>query len=174
MFAATMLLIVGVFQVFQGIEAIVRGGFYVVASNYLYKVDTTAWGWIHLCIGAVAVLTGIFLFVNGSAWARGAGIVLASLSAIANFFFIPYYPFWALLMIALDVFVIWSLAAVGSTSRRQEQLASGASAGAERWPMTHQPGASARMDAQTTRTAEPDTEHRAEAPGSRHSSAPPS
>ncbi|BCJ27340.1 hypothetical protein Asera_14480 [Actinocatenispora sera] len=71
MFAATMLLLVGMFQVFQGIEAIVRSGFYVVANNYLYQIDTTAWGWIHLCIGAVAMLTGAFLFLSGSAWARG-------------------------------------------------------------------------------------------------------
>ena len=37
------------------------------------------------------------------------GVTLAVLSAIANFFFIPYYPFWAILIIALDVWVIWAL-----------------------------------------------------------------
>jgi hypothetical protein len=174
MFAATMLLLVGMFQVFQGIEAIVRSGFYVVANNYLYQIDTTAWGWIHLCIGAVAMLTGAFLFLSGSAWARGAGIALAGLSAIANFFFIPYYPFWSLLIIALDVFVIWSLATVGSRSREAQQQPGGMDAAAERWPMSNQTGtsASARMDAPTTRTTPSDGERPAEAPGSRQSSSP--
>ena len=41
------------------------------------------------------------------------GITLASLSALANFFFIPSYPFWALTVITLDIFVIWALAAHG-------------------------------------------------------------
>ncbi|HEY3501805.1 MAG TPA: hypothetical protein VGN37_03325 [Actinocatenispora sp.] len=161
MFAATMLCIVGVFQVLQGIEGIARGAFYVVAPNYLYEFNTTAWGWIHLAIGAVALLTGIYLFVSGSAWARGAGIVLASLSAIANFFFIPYYPFWSMVVIALDAFAIWSLASVGSAARRDERMGTtGTTAAAERWPMAGQAGTStsARMDApaeaETTRPAD--------------------
>ncbi|GAA3517893.1 DUF7144 family membrane protein [Actinocatenispora rupis] len=168
-FAATMLLIVGVFQVLQGIEGIARGSFYVVAPNYLYHFNTTAWGWIHLAIGAVAVLTGVFLFVNQSVWARGAGIVLASLSAIANFFFIPYYPFWSLVMIALDAFVIWSLATVGSGARREERMGTTTAVGdAERWPMAGQQGTStsARMDAPAPRPAETETRP-ADAPGGR-------
>ena len=39
-------------------------------------------------------------------WARAVGIVLAALSAIANFLFLPYSPVWSVLIIALDVFVI--------------------------------------------------------------------
>jgi hypothetical protein len=72
----------------------------------------TSWGWIHLIGGVVVALAGFFVF-SGALWARSIGIVLAGLSAIANFLFIPYYPFWSLLMIALDVFVIWALAVHG-------------------------------------------------------------
>jgi hypothetical protein len=57
----------------------------------------------------VVAVAGFFVF-SGAAWARAIGIVLAGVSAIANFLFIPYYPFWSLLMIALDIFVIWALA----------------------------------------------------------------
>ena len=46
----------------------------------------------------------------GTSWGRVVGIVLAGASAIANFLFIPYYPIWTLLIIALDVFVIFALA----------------------------------------------------------------
>jgi hypothetical protein len=93
--AATLLLLIGIFQIFQGIAAIARDQFYVVGVNYYYRVDTTTWGWIHLGIGIVAVLAGFFLF-TGTMWARVVGIALASISAIANFFWAPYYPLWAL------------------------------------------------------------------------------
>jgi len=111
-FAATMMLVIGVFQFFQGLVAAVRGGFYVVTPDYLYSVNTTGWGWIHMALGAVLVLTGLFLF-TGATWARVIGIGLVALSAIANFFFLPYYPLWSLLIIALDVVVIWALATSG-------------------------------------------------------------
>ncbi|MCP2322615.1 hypothetical protein HDA40_001122 [Hamadaea flava] len=107
-FAACMMVLLGVMQFFQGLAAIIKDSFYVVAPNYVYELDTTAWGWIHLILGALVAVTGFFLF-TGADWARGVGIGLAVLSAIAQFFFLPYYPIWALVIIALDVFVIWAL-----------------------------------------------------------------
>ena len=64
-------------------------------------------GWIHLLGGILVLLGGAYVFA-GATWARVVGITLAVLSAVANFF-IPYYPFWSLLIIALDVWVIWAL-----------------------------------------------------------------
>lgn len=113
-FAASMLVMLGIFQFFQGLAAIVRDSFYVVAPNYVYNIDVTAWGWIHLILGAVIAVTGFFLF-TGAPWARGVGIGLAIVSAISQFFFLPYYPWWALLVIALDVFAIWALATAPRT-----------------------------------------------------------
>jgi hypothetical protein len=107
-FAATVLTLVGVFQIIAGLTAIFDDNFYVVTRNYTFDLDTTAWGWIHLILGLVIVAVGFGLFTR-RAWAAVAAIVLAGLSATLNFFFIPYYPFWAILLIALDVWVIWSL-----------------------------------------------------------------
>lgn len=107
-FAATMMILVGVFQFFEGLAAIIDDQFYVVLENYAYDIDTTAWGWVHLIVGALVVLAGIYL-IRGSAIAGGVAIALAMLAAIANFFFIPYYPLWSLLIIALCVFVIWAI-----------------------------------------------------------------
>jgi hypothetical protein len=107
-FAGVMLVLLGFFQTISGLAAILEDDFFVVAPNYTYELDVTAWGWIHLILGIVMILAGFSLFA-GSTWARVVGITLASLSAIANFFFIPYYPFWSLLIIALAVWVIWSL-----------------------------------------------------------------
>jgi len=111
-FAGTMMILVGVFQVIAGLAAILEDEFFVLTQNYVFDLDVTAWGWIHLIIGIVVVLGGYFLFV-GRAWAAALAILLAMLSAISNFFFIPYYPFWSLLMIAIAIWVIWSVTRPG-------------------------------------------------------------
>lgn len=67
-------------------------------------------GWIHLTLGIVVLAAAICLFL-GQTWARAVGIVLAILSGVANFLFIPYYPFWSIIIIVLDVFIIWALIA---------------------------------------------------------------
>ena len=112
-FAGTMLVLIGVFQALAGIVAIFNDEFYVVARNYTFDLDVTAWGWIHLLVGLGLVGTGFGLFARKT-WAGVAGIMLAMLSALVNFFFAPYYPFWSILVIALNVWVIWSLTRAGA------------------------------------------------------------
>jgi hypothetical protein len=111
-FAIVMLIIIGVFQAIAGLVAIIDDDFYVVGQNYTFNLDTTGWGWIHLLLGLLLILVGYFLYA-GAAWAVVTAIVLAGLSAIVNFFFIPYYPFWSIVLIALDVWVIWALTRPG-------------------------------------------------------------
>ena len=111
-FAATVLMLVGIFQAIAGLVAIFDDDFYIVTRNYTFDLDVTAWGWIHLLIGLLLVLVAYGLFAR-SPWAGVSAIMLASLSAVVNFFFIPYYPFWAILLIALDIWVIWSLTRPG-------------------------------------------------------------
>jgi hypothetical protein len=114
-FAVVTLMLIGVFQIIAGLVAIFDDQFYVVAPNYTFDVDTTAWGWIHLLLGILLIVTGYYLYA-GRAWATVTAIVLAGLSAIANFFFIPYYPFWSLLLIGLAMWVIWALTRPGAVS----------------------------------------------------------
>jgi hypothetical protein len=116
LFAAIMMIMVGVFQALQGIIAIFENEFYVATRNYLFQFDATTWGWIHLLIGLIVAFAGWGL-LSGRTWARVVGITVVMLSALANFLFIPYYPFWALLLITLDVFVIWAIAAHGGELR---------------------------------------------------------
>ena len=112
LFAAIMMLMSGTFQALAGLVAIFENEFYVATRNYLFQFDATTWGWIHLLVGLVVAFAGWGL-LTGRTWARVVGITLAVLSAIANFLFLPYYPFWALTVITLDVFVIWALTAHG-------------------------------------------------------------
>ncbi len=109
MFAGALLILNGAFQFFEGIGAIAHDDIYVGVPNYVFKLDTTAWGWIHLFVGLAVAATGYFV-LTGALWARGVGIGLAALSAFTNFFFLPYYPLWALILVALDAWVIWALA----------------------------------------------------------------
>ena len=111
-FAATMLVLIGIFQVIAGLVAIFNDDFYVLTQNYTFDLDASGWGWIHLIIGIAVILVGYFLYA-GATWAGVTAIVLAVLSAVSNFFFIPYYPFWSILVIALAVWVIWALTRPG-------------------------------------------------------------
>ena len=108
MLAATLMIISGLWSFFVGLTAIIKDQFFVTVPNYTFKIDVTSWGWIHLAIGAVVFLAGVCL-VLGQLWARVVGVVLALISAVANFMFIPYYPVWSLIVIAIDVFIIWAL-----------------------------------------------------------------
>ncbi|HEY3071353.1 MAG TPA: hypothetical protein VGJ46_00920 [Candidatus Limnocylindrales bacterium] len=111
-FAGTILVIAGTFQALAGLAALLNGTFYVVSDNYAFRVDVTTWGWFHLVLGVVMVAGGAALFA-GRSWAGVLAIVVAVVSAIANFLFIPYYPFWSLLVIGLDFWVIWSVTRPG-------------------------------------------------------------
>jgi hypothetical protein len=108
-FAAAMLLTMGVLQALAAIAAIAEDELYVSGIAYTYELDLTAWGWIHLLIGIGMAVTGYFVF-TGATWARAVGIAVAMLSLIANFLWLPYYPWWSIIVIALDVAVIWALA----------------------------------------------------------------
>jgi hypothetical protein len=112
-FAAAILIVVGFFQIIAGLTAIFDDGFFVVTPNYVFDLDPTAWGWIHLLLGLGVGATGLGLMAR-SAWAGAVAIGLAMLSAVLNFFTIPYYPFWSILIIALNIWVIWALTRPGA------------------------------------------------------------
>jgi hypothetical protein len=116
LFAAIMMIMAGVFQALAGLVAIFQNEFYVSTRNYLFQFDATSWGWIHLVVGLLVAFAGWGL-LSGRTWARVVAITLAVVSAIANFAFIPYYPFWSMLIIAVDIVVIWAVAAYGGTMR---------------------------------------------------------
>jgi hypothetical protein len=111
-FAASMLILVGAFQIIDGIVAIANDDFFVRAKHYTFHLDITAWGWIHLILGILLLLVGIGLF-RQAAWAGVGAIAVAMLAALNNFFFIPYYPIWSLVIIGLCVWIIWSLTRPG-------------------------------------------------------------
>lgn len=111
-FAGTIMIVGGIFQALAGIVALFRNEVYVVGLNYIYSFDLTTWGWIHLIVGIVVAIAGAAV-LTGQLWGRIVGVGLAVISMLTNFMFVPYYPLWSLLVIALDVFVIWALCSAG-------------------------------------------------------------
>jgi len=114
-FAATMLGLAGILSIIDGIVALSKSRFYVASATYVFS-DLRTWGWITLIIGVLLILAAGGV-LSGSQWARWFGIIVAALNGIAMFSFIQAYPFWALLVFALDVLVIYALAVYGG--RRQ-------------------------------------------------------
>jgi uncharacterized membrane protein YphA (DoxX/SURF4 family) len=108
-FAGGMMVVAGIWQVFIGTAALVHDRIYDGTPQYLYAFDLTGWGWVQMLTGILSVAAG-FAVLRGQAWARMVGIGLACLSLVSQFMFIPHYPFWSLLVIALDFAIIWGLA----------------------------------------------------------------
>ena len=111
-FAGIMMIMAGVFQAIQGLVALLNGDFYAVGQEYTFELDVTSWGWIHLILGAVVAAAGYFLF-QAAIWARTVAVIVACLSIIANFMWLPYYALWGAIVITLDVLVIWAVTAHG-------------------------------------------------------------
>ncbi|ABG98741.1 MULTISPECIES: hypothetical protein [Rhodococcus] len=106
--AAVLLVTVGVLHILQGIAAVANDDALVVIAEYTYEFDLTVWGWIHIVLGVVIALVGAALF-RGGIWARTLTVTIAALSIVVNFLWLPHYPAWALLIIALDTAVIWAV-----------------------------------------------------------------
>jgi hypothetical protein len=116
-FAAAMMIMIGTFHAISGLVAIFDDGYYLVASDgLLIPFDYTAWGWVHLLLGALLVAGGAAL-LSGRRWARVLAVVLAVISAFANFAFISSYPVWSSIMLAVDVLVIWAVTVHGDEMR---------------------------------------------------------
>jgi hypothetical protein len=111
-FGGTILILAGAFQFLSGLAAVLDDGLYPRVSNYAYDVDVTTWGWIHMIVGVAVGLTGAAVFTRRLIGVI-AGVMIAGLGALVNFFFIPVYPFWALVLVGLHVWVIWSLTRPG-------------------------------------------------------------
>ena len=111
-FAAFMLMMVGIFQALAGIAAIANDDLFVATQDYVVKLDTDQWGWVHLISGILVFLAGLGIF-SGNVLARTVGVLFALGSAIANFIWLPIQPVWSSIMIAVAVAVIWARTAHG-------------------------------------------------------------
>jgi hypothetical protein len=111
-FAAFMMMMIGIFHAIAGLAEIVDPDAYVITQEYVFKLSTQSWGWIHLIVGVIVLFAGFGLF-SGAVWARTVGVIMAMVSMISAFAWLPYYPVWAIVIIAIAVAVIWALTVHG-------------------------------------------------------------
>ena len=107
-FVAAMLIMSGGWQFFIGLAALFGGDIFLSINGYIYSFDTTVWAWIHMILGLVFVIVGFFVF-NGRSWAIWAAIGLAVFNGLLNFLWLPTYPIWGVVLIAVDVAIVWAL-----------------------------------------------------------------
>jgi hypothetical protein len=115
-FAGVMMILGGILNAFYGLVAIVDDQWVVWSNRTAVYLDMSQWGWVHLVVGLVVLLCGIGLF-SGNVLARAVGVIVAAVSLISNFFFMPAYPFWAITVIVIDALVIWALTVHGREMR---------------------------------------------------------
>jgi len=116
-FAGGMLVLIGVIQVIIGLVSLFRDKVYVVRPDrLLVNVSYDVWGWTHLVLGVLLVVLG-YAVLSAKRWARFTAAGLAALSAIVNFLFLPAYPVWGVIVIALDLIVVYALLVHGGELR---------------------------------------------------------
>ncbi len=115
-FAGFMLVLVGVLHAIAGLVGLFNSSVYVVAEESLWLLDYTSWGWIHLIFGIILLFAGSAI-MSGKMWGRVVGIIISGLALIANFGFVPVYPFWSILMMVVNILVIYALIVHGDEAR---------------------------------------------------------
>jgi hypothetical protein len=111
-FAGVLLAVVGFFNLLDGIAAIANS--HIFTANAVYVVgDLRAWGWVMTIIGGLQLIAAVGVWA-GNQLARWFGVAVVGLNAVAQMFFITAYPFWSLMVIAVDIVALWALCAYGS------------------------------------------------------------
>ena len=112
-FAGTMMMILGVFHMFQGLIALFRHSYIAFPTSGLtIQVSYTQWGWLQLLAGILVFFAGLGLF-TGRMWARTVGVILVSISALINFAWAAAFPVWSITLLAIDFFVLYAIIAHG-------------------------------------------------------------
>ena len=110
--AGILMFLLGVWWIIAGFVAIVNDDFFVVTQEWIFEFSTTSWGWTHLILGIVVLLASFGLF-TGAVWARTVGVILAVISGLVAFAWLPYYPVWAILFVTMSVLTVWALTVHG-------------------------------------------------------------
>lgn len=109
---ALLLMLGGLAQAIQGIAALATGGYFAAPPGYDFGFSIGAWGFVHLAVGALAIAVGIGV-LRGIPLARLLGLALAAASLLSNFLWLPIEPGWSVVLIALAILALWSLASAG-------------------------------------------------------------
>jgi len=112
LFASILLVVIGCFNLIYGIAAIAQSHVFVANAHYVFG-SQRSWGWITLIIGILQLLAAVGVLAGNQA-ARWFAVAMLGLNAIDQMLFIQAYPFWSVLIIAMDIIALYGLVAYGS------------------------------------------------------------
>ena len=116
LFAGIMIILVGTFNVIDGLVAITNVNYFKNLAGGNLELPATnnikTWGWVVLILGAVLILSGFLIFI-GNMFGRVIGVLAASANAIVQLAYLPHYPLWSFTMILVDILVIWGIVVHG-------------------------------------------------------------
>jgi hypothetical protein len=115
-FGAVMMMMAGAFNIINGLAAVFTDDIYITGSEGVLLLDVTAWGWIHIVTGILVAGVG-FALLRGALWARVVGTVLVMLNMATHVLLMAAYPWWSLLIIALDVVILWAIIVHGEEAQ---------------------------------------------------------
>ncbi len=107
-FAAVAMIISGILNIINGLVAVFNDDWVVYTNREALLLDISGWGWLHLLVGIVVLVSGIGI-TKGHIAARVVAVIGVSISLIANFIFLPAYPFWSIVIIIVDMLILWAL-----------------------------------------------------------------
>ena len=110
-FAGVMIMVLAVVNIVWGIAGISKSSFFVGETKLIFD-NIRTWGWIVLFIGILQGFIGYGILARNQA-ARWAGVAIAALNLLAVLSASNASPFWALVVVAIDIAVIYGLAAYG-------------------------------------------------------------
>jgi hypothetical protein len=120
-FAGVIMIVEGSFEILAGLGALINSNLFGDNVDTIFEQSAESWGWWHLVIGGVIVLAGFGVF-TGNILARIVGVIAAAISAIAAFAWLPIYPVWGVIVIAVDIAVIWALTVHGRAIQKAERM----------------------------------------------------
>jgi hypothetical protein len=119
LFAWTMLLVAGLMRIINGIAALTRPAFFHGAGAHYIFSDLKVWGWVALVVGVIEIAAAVGVW-RGSQFGRVAGIAVAAIALVVWMFWVPIVPFWAIVLMVMDVLIIYGLALYGGQGSRDE------------------------------------------------------
>ena len=112
-FSSLLMILIGLWWFMVGCVGIVQDDIFLTTSKYVFKFSSTTWGWIHVVLGVIVAAAGLAIF-RGAVWGRTVGVLMAAISCLIGFAWLPAYPVWGVILVAASVFVIWALTIHGN------------------------------------------------------------
>jgi hypothetical protein len=118
-FGGVMMAVIGAFAVIEGLAALLAPTYFVTVGGAVLAISLTGWGWVHIVLGALVLVTGLSLLSRAPGWARGVGVGLVAITMIVQLAWLPAYPIWSIVLLVLCAMVLYALVATWGDTAEQ-------------------------------------------------------